>query len=147
MTDMHIVPWELYRSSRPRRPHSSAPVSSEAAGRLAKLARTELRVHEFTYLMLSVASPLLGASFLRYILSTLNGSDPLSWFSTTLVSDILDKMRSKRLTRRSSSSPLVCDRGPISSADCASARMTLTMPFIIPAQSRSSSRTTSCRLY
>ncbi|KII84140.1 hypothetical protein PLICRDRAFT_57946 [Plicaturopsis crispa FD-325 SS-3] len=78
------VPWELYRSSRPRRPHSSAPVSSEAAGRLAKLARTELRVHEFTYLMLSVASPLLGASFLRYILSTLNGSDPLSWFSTTL---------------------------------------------------------------
>ncbi|CDO68090.1 hypothetical protein BN946_scf184788.g21 [Trametes cinnabarina] len=83
------IPWQLYLSSRPRK-HAKRPLASkhnrdeDAAARLAALAENELRRHEFFYLGLAIASPFIGAAFLRYILSALGDNQALSWFSTTL---------------------------------------------------------------
>ncbi|ETW79707.1 hypothetical protein HETIRDRAFT_459684, partial [Heterobasidion irregulare TC 32-1] len=80
------VPWELYHSARARRPHPSiSPYSPQSSMEdLARLASSELRKHELTYLLLSIVAPFLGAHLLRYVLSTLSGTDAISWFSTTL---------------------------------------------------------------
>ncbi|KDQ50571.1 hypothetical protein JAAARDRAFT_74103 [Jaapia argillacea MUCL 33604] len=84
------VPWQLYRSSRPKyaAPDTLRPNGSTSSGsRLIHLARSELHTHELAYLGLSLVSPFLGAMFLRHVLSVLNGPNlphPLSWFSTTL---------------------------------------------------------------
>ncbi|KAI0318405.1 hypothetical protein OF83DRAFT_1056957 [Amylostereum chailletii] len=81
------IPWELYRSARPRRPHphfaSAHPDNTETA-RLQRLATTELHRHEFFYLLLAIITPFLGAKLLRVVLASINGSHKLSWFSTTL---------------------------------------------------------------
>lgn len=80
------VPWELYHSARARRPHPSiSPYSPQSSMEdLARLASSELRKHELTYLLLSIVAPFLGAHLLRYVLSALSGTDAISWFSTTL---------------------------------------------------------------
>ncbi|KAI9057586.1 hypothetical protein FKP32DRAFT_1598168 [Trametes sanguinea] len=83
------IPWQLYLSSRPRK-HAKRTVASkhhrdeDAAARLAALAENELRRHELFYLGLAIASPFIGAAFLRYVLSALGDNQALSWFSTTL---------------------------------------------------------------
>ncbi|OSD03761.1 hypothetical protein PYCCODRAFT_1476708 [Trametes coccinea BRFM310] len=83
------IPWQLYLSSRPRK-HTRRTVASkhhrdeDAAARLAALAENELRRHELFYLGLAIASPFIGAAFLRYVLSALGDNQALSWFSTTL---------------------------------------------------------------
>ncbi|KZT68615.1 hypothetical protein DAEQUDRAFT_812033 [Daedalea quercina L-15889] len=75
------VPWKLYQASRPRKstgPHSGEP------DRVTKVAATELRRQELFLLLVTAASPLLGATFLKRVLSALGEADSLSWFSTTL---------------------------------------------------------------
>jgi hypothetical protein len=76
------VPWELYRAARPKRTISGSIRTS--ADKSIALATRELKVHEFMYLGLSIVSPFLGVFFMRYILSIVNGKDPLTWFSSTL---------------------------------------------------------------
>ncbi|TBU43032.1 hypothetical protein BD309DRAFT_991277 [Dichomitus squalens] len=84
------IPWQLYLSARPRKPgHSSRSQSplteeDEKLARFSELARHELRRHELAYFVLAVASPFIGAAFLRYVLSALGEPNTLSWFSTTL---------------------------------------------------------------
>jgi hypothetical protein len=51
---------------------------------MIQLAHSELRTHQGFYLLLTVFSPLLGAMFLRFVLTSVSGADQISWFSTTL---------------------------------------------------------------
>src|SRR5882762_4849907 len=100
-----IVPWELYRASLPRRPppkHQSRP--NDTKSRIIRLAHSELRTHQGFYLLLTVFSPLIGAMFLRFVLSSISGADQISWFSTTLFvlatgmrpwSHLLDRLRQR----------------------------------------------------
>jgi len=81
------VPWQLYQSAVPRKlpPGVNPPSNSDA--HLVELAKSELRRHEFFYLILSLASPFIGAYLLRLGLSALSSdgeTQPLSWFSITL---------------------------------------------------------------
>ncbi|KZT19577.1 hypothetical protein NEOLEDRAFT_1141920 [Neolentinus lepideus HHB14362 ss-1] len=81
------VPWQLYQSAVPRKlpPGVKSPSNSDA--HLVELAKSELRQHEFFYLILSLASPFIGAYLLRLGLSALSSdgeTQPLSWFSITL---------------------------------------------------------------
>ncbi|CAL1697600.1 unnamed protein product [Somion occarium] len=84
------VPWQLYHASRPRRSPrrartaSGSSDTSNASNQAIELAASELHTQELFYLSLTVISPLLGAYLIRYILTTLEGVDNLSWFSTTL---------------------------------------------------------------
>lgn len=80
------VPWDLYRSSRPKRPHEAVlPVSTDVeVMRLRDLASSELRRYEFAYLILSTIVPFLGASLFHLVLDSIDSSHGLSWFSTTL---------------------------------------------------------------
>ncbi|KZV72305.1 hypothetical protein PENSPDRAFT_751046 [Peniophora sp. CONT] len=84
------VPWELYRSSRTRRPHTpyhSSPHTDEGnpeLERLRELASSELQTLEILYLLLSAAAPFLGAILLRIVLRAVSGPNELSWFSATL---------------------------------------------------------------
>ncbi|KAI0370950.1 hypothetical protein BV20DRAFT_1052042 [Pilatotrama ljubarskyi] len=81
------IPWQLYLSARPRkhqRRHASKRDGDERVAQLQALAQNELRQHEFIYLALAVASPFIGAAFLRQVLSALGDHNALSWFSTTL---------------------------------------------------------------
>ncbi|KAI8992849.1 hypothetical protein BD414DRAFT_482389 [Trametes punicea] len=83
------IPWQLYLSSRPRK-HTQRPVGrkhdqdDDKVAQLKALAENELRHHELFYLGLAVASPFIGATFLRYVLAALGDHNALSWFSTTL---------------------------------------------------------------
>ena len=52
--------------------------------RVTKLAETELRRQELFLLLVTAVSPLLGATFLKHILTALGERESLSWFSTTL---------------------------------------------------------------
>jgi hypothetical protein len=56
----------------------------DAKSRMIQLAHSELRTHQGFYLLLTVFSPLLGATFLRFVLASVSGADQISWFSTTL---------------------------------------------------------------
>ncbi|KAI9453907.1 hypothetical protein BJY52DRAFT_1123208 [Lactarius psammicola] len=84
------VPWELYNASRKRRSHPSfrslnLQENEEAVIKIqTKRAATELRRQEFAYLFLSMVTPFAGAALLRSVLMSINGVDPISWFSTTL---------------------------------------------------------------
>ena len=84
------VPWELYNASRRRRPHPSfrslnLSENEEAVIKIqTRRAATELRRHEFAYLLLSMVTPFAGAALLRSVLRSINGVDSISWFSTTL---------------------------------------------------------------
>jgi len=78
------VPWRLYHSSRPRRPSPHIPAARKADDHHVRLARSELRLHELFYLMLTLASPFLGAFMLRKVVATVTGNDSMSWFSTNL---------------------------------------------------------------
>jgi hypothetical protein len=84
------VPWELYNTSRRRRPHPSfrslnLPENEEAVIKTQnRQAATELRRREFAYLFLSMVTPFAGAALLRSVLRSINGVDSISWFSTTL---------------------------------------------------------------
>lgn len=78
------MPWELYRASLPRRPVPNVSRPKNAKDRMIQLAHSELQTHQGFYLLLTVISPLLGAMFLRYVLTSVTGGDQLSWFSTTL---------------------------------------------------------------
>ncbi|KAI0668936.1 hypothetical protein C8Q78DRAFT_1043830 [Trametes maxima] len=82
------IPWQLYLSARPRhatpRPISAKKHDNDKVAHLTALAETELRRHEFFYLGLALSSPFIGATFLRYVLSSLGDNNALSWFSTTL---------------------------------------------------------------
>ncbi|KAI0350975.1 hypothetical protein OH77DRAFT_1524493 [Trametes cingulata] len=81
------IPWQLYLSARPRKhPHRHARKKGEddRVAQLQALAENELRRHELFYLGLAVASPFIGATFLRQVLSALGDHNALSWFSTTL---------------------------------------------------------------
>ncbi|KAF8259097.1 hypothetical protein EI94DRAFT_1752502 [Lactarius quietus] len=70
------VPWELYNTSRRRRPHPSfrslnLSENEEAAiNTQTTQAATELRRHEFAYLFLSMVTPFAGAALLRSVLRT-----------------------------------------------------------------------------
>jgi hypothetical protein len=48
------------------------------------MAASELRALEIFFLVLTIISPLLGAIFLRYVITTVSGRDSLSWFNTAL---------------------------------------------------------------
>lgn len=76
-----LVPWRLYQASRPRTNPGTRPGEPD---RITKLAETELRRQELFLLLLTSISPLLGATFLKYVLSALGERQSLSWFSTTL---------------------------------------------------------------
>ena len=100
------MPWELYHASLPRRPVPNISRPKNTKDRLIQLAHSELQTHQGFYLFLTVISPLLGAMLLRYVLASVTGIDPLSWFSTTLFilatgmrpwSHLLDRLR-KRTT-------------------------------------------------
>jgi hypothetical protein len=79
------VPWELYRASLPRRPPPNLQSHpKDAKSRVIQLAHSELRTHQGFYLLLTVFSPLIGAMFLRFVLTSVSGADQISWFSTTL---------------------------------------------------------------
>lgn len=78
------MPWELYRASLPRRPLPDISTAKDTRSRMVRLARSELQTHQGFYLLLTVFSPLIGATFLRYVLAKISGSDQISWFSTTL---------------------------------------------------------------
>ncbi|TFY59637.1 hypothetical protein EVJ58_g5665 [Rhodofomes roseus] len=75
------VPWKLYQASRPRK---SAGARSGEPDRVTKLAATELRRQELLLLVVTAISPLIGATFLKHVLSALGERESLSWFSTTL---------------------------------------------------------------
>jgi len=76
----------LYHASRPRKAsHRTADTPDDAARSvLVKLAHSELRAHDFLYLSMTIVSPFVGAYLIRYLLTSLEGIDNLSWFSTTL---------------------------------------------------------------
>ncbi|KAI9436229.1 hypothetical protein H4582DRAFT_2058898 [Lactarius indigo] len=84
------VPWELYNASRRRRSHPSfrsldLQENEEPTIKIRiERAATELRRQEFGYLFLSIVTPFTGAALLRFVLSSINGADSISWFSTTL---------------------------------------------------------------
>ncbi|VDB95383.1 unnamed protein product [Peniophora sp. CBMAI 1063] len=84
------VPWELYRASRTRRPHTPYQASPQSDAetpeldRLRELASSELQTLEIFYLLLSAGAPFIGAILLRYVLHTVSGPNELSWFSATL---------------------------------------------------------------
>jgi len=68
------VPWSLYRMSIPRH---RAVENSEALA--------ELRTLEVFYLALTVLSPFLGSTLLRYVAKAVTGKkDSLSWFSVSI---------------------------------------------------------------
>jgi hypothetical protein len=48
-----------------------------------RLAASELRLYELFFLSLSLVSPVLGATFLRYATTIFLGPESLSWFHTT----------------------------------------------------------------
>ena len=87
---MRPVPWQLYHASRAKRSGRRFRASSDTgssradAAQASKLAASELRTQELFYLGLTVVSPVLGASLIRYVLTAVEGVDNLSWFSTTL---------------------------------------------------------------
>ncbi|KAI5119344.1 hypothetical protein M0805_004021 [Coniferiporia weirii] len=76
------VPWTLYRMSIP----SYSPVSTPKDEHSTKhAAHAELRTLEVFYLILTVLSPFLGATLLKYVAAAISGSpETLSWFSTSL---------------------------------------------------------------
>jgi len=74
------VPWKLYQASRPRK----SGMRAGEPDRVTKLAATELRRQELFLLCVTAVSPLLGATFLKHVLSALGETESLSWFSTTL---------------------------------------------------------------
>jgi hypothetical protein len=85
LTMLSIVPWELYRASLPRRPLPNLHAGPrDTKSRMIQLAHSELRTHQAFYLVLTVFSPLIGAMFLRFVLTSISGADQISWFSTTL---------------------------------------------------------------
>lgn len=80
------MPWRMYHASRPRKGSRFTSNLPDEAGQnpLVRLAHSELRAHELFYLSMTVLSPFLGAYLIRYLLTSLEGVDNLSWFSTTL---------------------------------------------------------------
>ncbi|KAH9919610.1 uncharacterized protein B0H18DRAFT_1027144 [Fomitopsis serialis] len=74
------VPWKLYQASRPRK----SGMRAGEPDRVTKLAATELRRQELFLLCVTGVSPLLGATFLKHVLSAIGETESLSWFSTTL---------------------------------------------------------------
>jgi len=78
------VPWKLYLASRPRRSARGTPSAPEREHRYIKLAKSELRSHEMTYLALTISSPFLGAFLLRKVVTTISGEESMHWFSTSL---------------------------------------------------------------
>ncbi|KAF5353487.1 hypothetical protein D9756_007955 [Leucocoprinus leucothites] len=77
------VPWELYQKARRRnRPANLPPLTSEDEYR--ELAISELRKFELFCLALTIFSPFIGASLLRYATHSVLGPDSISWFSTGL---------------------------------------------------------------
>lgn len=78
------VPWKLYNSSRLKRSSPDIPPAREADHPRIRLARSELRTHELSYLILTLLSPFLGAFLLRKGIATVTGEDTMPWFSTSL---------------------------------------------------------------
>ncbi|KAG8879369.1 hypothetical protein FRB98_005687 [Tulasnella sp. 332] len=81
-----LAPWTLYTSARARRTHVSyADIRNNPANdeHLRRLAGTELRLAELTYLAFTVIAPFLGAILLRSV-SKLLSMDVVSTFSTSL---------------------------------------------------------------
>ncbi|KAL5498352.1 hypothetical protein ACEPAH_2494 [Sanghuangporus vaninii] len=76
------VPWNLYLASIPSE-NLFSPSEVTDPAKLAAYA--ELRSLEIFYLVLTVVSPFLGGSLLKYVATAISG-DPasLSWFSTSL---------------------------------------------------------------
>jgi len=60
-----------------------SPDVSPEQKRLHDIAESELRTAEFFYLTISVLTPLLGASLLRYV-GTMTGAFDIGWFSTVI---------------------------------------------------------------
>lgn len=81
MLTTRVVPWRLYQASRPRKSPGSRTGEPD---RVTKLAETELRRQELFLLLVTSVTPLLGATFLKHVLSALGERESLSWFSTTL---------------------------------------------------------------
>lgn len=80
------MPWTLYRLSIPPRSPPAVP-KHEITPAIARAhsSYVELRALELFYLALTVVSPLLGATLLRYVTAAVTGNaDTLSWFSTGL---------------------------------------------------------------
>ncbi|OCH87188.1 hypothetical protein OBBRIDRAFT_760126 [Obba rivulosa] len=82
------VPWSLYQASIARTPLPRSSerddIDGDEESKVARLARTELQRHELFFLGLTILSPFIGATLLRYVLHALSGTESLSWFSTTL---------------------------------------------------------------
>ncbi|KAF5390814.1 hypothetical protein D9757_004511 [Collybiopsis confluens] len=77
------IPWILYHNSRPRLPpRSSHPPAAQSSH--VKRAASELRLLEFFFFTLAVASPFLGVNLLRYVTYAVTGQDIHSWFSIGL---------------------------------------------------------------
>ncbi|KAF9791975.1 hypothetical protein BJ322DRAFT_996754 [Thelephora terrestris] len=78
------VPWQLYLSSRRRRPASGIPAPQVSDKHIAELASAELWRHEMLYLCLTALAPFLGVFLLRTVILTITGEDAAPWFSTTV---------------------------------------------------------------
>jgi hypothetical protein len=79
----HLVPWDLYHKARPRR-RGLPPSRASEGSRFNHLAQGQLRQLEVLFLILAVASPVLGALLLRHATSEILGEEAISWFSTGL---------------------------------------------------------------
>ncbi|EJD04907.1 uncharacterized protein FOMMEDRAFT_166653 [Fomitiporia mediterranea MF3/22] len=77
------VPWKLYRMSIPSERFHTPPAKD--AHPIKASAYSELRSLELFYLVLTVLSPFLGATLLKYVATSISGNpNTLSWFSTSL---------------------------------------------------------------
>ena len=77
-----VVPWKLYRNSRPRRRRRD--LAQVVQDTRAEFALSELRAQEIFYLICTVVSPFIGAVLVRHVFAAMGGVNNLSWFSTTL---------------------------------------------------------------
>ena len=79
------VPWELYLALQSRGTHILSLDITPDQKRLHDIAASpsKLRRAEFFYLTISVLTPLLGASLLRYV-GTMTGAFDIGWFSTVI---------------------------------------------------------------
>lgn len=84
MSNLLAAPWKLYLASRPRRRFRNIPSAPDADNHHIRLAESELRTHEVSYLTLTLLAPFLGAFLLRKVVSTVSGDDAMHWFSTSL---------------------------------------------------------------
>ena len=79
-----LVPWQLYHSSRRKRPSAGVSPPGASDRRISELASAELWRHEMSYLFLATLTPFLGVFFFRTVILKIIGEDAASWFSTTV---------------------------------------------------------------